>query len=374
MKKIAVFTGTRAEYGLMRTLIKLIDKDKYFKLFLLISSTHLDKKFGSTINEIENDGIKEKHIIPVRVNTVKKSDMAKHVSEIIKLVSEKLEELKPDYLIVLGDRFETLGATLSAHLLGIKIIHIHGGETSLGALDDKLRHSISQLSTIHFTSAEIHQKKVIQMIGVNKNIFNIGPMVIDGLLNMNLVSKEEFEKKTNYSFAKRNFLITYHPETLSKDLGISSFENLLDVLNNYECNLLFTSPNSDVGSNLILERILNYIKIKNNRCFYIPSLGQELYLNALRLFDCVIGNSSSGITEAPIMKRKVLNVGIRQKGRHRFGSVIEVSGDYDSINKTMSKIFQNKNFCEFDLENFKKINITKSPSKQIIKILKSINP
>ena len=181
--KIAVFTGTRAEYGLMRKLIRNFETDKKFNLFLLVSSTHLEAEFGLSINEIKNDGINSQILIPIEINTNKKKYMAIQTASTIKLLSETLDEINPDYLVVLGDRFETFGAVITADIMGIKIIHLHGGETSLGAIDNKIRHAISQLSTIHFTSAEIHKKKVFDIVGDAKNIHNVGPLVIDGILN-----------------------------------------------------------------------------------------------------------------------------------------------------------------------------------------------
>ena len=247
MKKIAVFTGTRAEYGLMRTLIKKLDKNINFELFLLISSAHLDQKFGSTINEIKNDGFSLNYLLPISIKTTKRIEMAIQTAEIIKLVSEKLNYIKPDFIMILGDRYESFGAATAAHLIGIEIIHLHGGETTLGAVDEKLRNGITQLSNYHFTSADIHKKKVINIISSAKNVYNVGPLVIDGLLNLQSISKKEFEYKTGFNFANRNVLITFHPETLALDYGINGLRNLLKELNKYECNILFTAPNADSG-------------------------------------------------------------------------------------------------------------------------------
>lgn len=371
MKKITLFTGSRAEYGLMKTLIKKLNDDNYFEFNLLISASHLNRKFGNTIDEIKSDGISADLVLPIDIFTNKRSDMSSQTSEIIKQVSFSLERLNSDYLIILGDRFESFGAAAAAHLLGVENIHLHGGETSLGALDDKLRHAISQLSSIHFTSAEIHKNKVKQLLGSSKNVFNVGPMVIDGFLNLKLLSKKDFEKKTGFIFSKNNFLITFHSETLSTDFGISGLKNLLECLQNHDCNILFTAPNADVGSDLILNIIDNHINLKRNKSIFIPSLGQELYLNALLLFDCVMGNSSSGIVEAPLLGSKVLNIGERQKGRYRFGKVIDVENDYISISNAVDDILNKNKIKSFDFQEFKKSIKKKSPSKKIIEILKS---
>ena len=370
MKKIAVFTGTRAEYGLMKTLIKDLDKSSLFHLFLLASSTHLKKKYGNTIDEIKNDNIPLNYLLKIKIKTEKKIDMAYQTADTIKVVSKALEEIKPDYLIVLGDRFESFGAAAAAHILGIEIIHLHGGEKTLGAIDNKLRHSITQLSSYHFTSADVHERKVLEMIGSKENIFNIGPIIIDGLLNLKMLTKKEFETKTGFNFLEKNLLITYHPETNADDLGISGFKNLLDILSKYNCRILFTSPNADTGSDIILKLIHNFVK-KNKKHLFIPSLGQELYLNALILFDCIIGNSSSGLTEATLLKKRVVNIGNRQKGRYQFGEVFNVESDYKSISDTINKIFDFPKEKKFNLKEFKNKYIEKSPSKRIINFLEN---
>lgn len=376
MKKIVVFTGTRAEYGLMKTLIKKLHEDKYFKFNLLISASHLDSKFGNTIEEIKNDGIPTDFVLPIDINSNKRSDMSFQTSEVIKQVSLSLGKLNPEYLIILGDRFESFGAAAAGHLLGVKNIHLHGGETSLGALDDKLRHAISQLSTIHFTSAEIHKKKVEEMVGSSSKVFNIGPLVMDGFLNLKLLSKKDFQRRTGFVFSNKNFVVTFHPETLSADFGISGLENLLKCLKDNNCNVLFTAPNADVGSDLVLKNIKDFINLNNNnnnKYLFIPSLGQELYLNALLLFDCVVGNSSSGIVEAPLVDSNVLNIGDRQKGRYRFGSVIDVDNSYSSISNAINDILGQTKKVEFNYKSLIKSIKKDSPSNKIIQILKNNN-
>lgn len=368
--KIAVFTGTRAEYGLMKTLIKNLHNDINFELYLLISGTHFNKKFGETINEIINDFIKNDHIIPIHIDN-KINNMGLKTAEIIKLMTSVLEDLDPEYLMILGDRFESFGAATAAHILGVKNIHIHGGETSLGAIDEKLRHAISQLSSYHFTSAEIHKNKVKNMIGSSAKVFNIGPMAIDGLLNLKKISKNAFEKKVEFIFAERNFLITFHSETLSLDYGIMGLSNLLKVLEKYNCKVLFTAPNEDKGHEEILKLIKTYVDRNPRKFSYIPSLGQEMYLNALFLFDCVIGNSSSGIIEAPLIKTKVINIGDRQKGRYKFGQVIDTPSDFESISYVIRELFDNKNEPKLNYVDFKKKYHKNSPSNQIMNILKN---
>ena len=373
MKRIALFTGTRSEYGLMRTLIVNLIEDSKFDFNLLVSASHLNDKFGLTIKEIEADGIKTKFKLPISFNNPPDLDMAYQTSQTIKVISKTLLGINPEYLIVLGDRYETFAAATAAYLLGIKIIHLHGGETTLGSIDDKLRNAITQLSSIHFTSAEVHRQKVQNMILSKNNTYNVGPLTIDGLLNLKTISKKQFEERTGFNFSKRNFLITYHPETIEEDFGFTGLDNLLNVLSNFTCNVLFTSPNSDKGSDIILERILKAVNENKNNYFYIPSLGHQLYLNSLLLFDCIIGNSSSGIIEAPLLKRNVLNIGNRQKGRYKFGQVVDVQHDYKSIFNAINNIDKLPKRKQYDIKEFKKNYIAKSPSNKIINFLKNIH-
>ncbi len=370
MKRISVFTGTRAEYGLMKTLIKKLEKDIDIEFNLLISGSHLKSKYGNTINEIKSDGIKNISLFPIANESKYSNQTSFQTAETIKLISQALETLNPNYLIVLGDRYESFAAATAAHLSNIKVVHIHGGEVSLGSLDNKLRNAISQLSTIHFTSADIHKRNVQNIIGSSENVYNVGPLVVDGLLDFKKCSKNEFEKDTKFSFSKINFLVTFHPETLSSDFGIIGFKNLLNILDNYDCNILFTAPNADEGSDLIIEIINIYIQKNRQKYFYIPSLGQKLFLNALVLFDCIIGNSSSGLIEAPLLKKQVLNIGNRQKGRYRFGPVIDVTNDFNEISKAVVSILNIDKIYKYESFNYLEEYKAKSPSTTIIKILK----
>ena len=372
MIKIAVFTATRAEYGLMKTLIKKLIKSSYFDLQLIVSSTHLDSNFGNTIKEIENDGIVPNYLLPIEIDPFRENDMNFQTAETIKGVTIALEKLKSKYFVVLGDRYESFAATIAANLMRIEIIHLHGGETTLGALDNKLRHSISQLSNLHFTSAEIHKKKVQTITNNTKNIHNIGPMVIDGILNLSRISVKEFEKRTGFVFGENNFLVTFHSETLSKDFGLGCFKNLLYALDQFNCNILFTSPNVDKGHMDIKELIYSYVNKKASQRFFVPSLGHELYLNSLILFDSVIGNSSSGLIEAPIIGTKVLNIGDRQKGRFKFGEVIDVINDKFEIIKSIKKIIESKSNI-INKEKLLSKNVSKliSPSDLILEILQN---
>ena len=369
MINVGVFTGTRAEYGLMKHLIQGINNDKKLKLQLIVSGTHLSKLHGETINEILQDGIKPQALIPLSLDKIPSNTMARLTGEVIIGLEKYIKDLKPNLVFLLGDRYETFAAAATLHLMNVPIAHIHGGETTLGAVDDKLRHAITQLSTWHFTAAKEYKEKVIEM-GVPQNmVFQIGPMIIDGIKKNKTLSKSNFEILTGYKFGKKNILVTYHPETLSEDYGLSGFIALLNAIKEIECNVLFTSPNADEGGENLLIKLKEFILEDPKKYFHISSLGQMKYINALKLFDAVVGNSSSGIIEAPFIDIPVLNIGNRQAGRLRFGSVRDVTTDKEEIRKGLYKILSNNNYI---LRNINKIDSLDSPSYKILDWLKKV--
>lgn len=360
--KVAVFTGTRAEYGLLRHLVKSLIIDSSFELHLLVSGTHLSGQYGSTVSEIHQDGIQPSALIPLDFEN--EHSMAALCSQAMAGVSNALAKLGSQLLILLGDRYETFAAAAAAHLHGIRVIHLHGGETTLGAVDDKLRHAISQLSSIHFTAAEPYRQRVISMGHSPQRVMNIGPMALDGLYSMKTMTREEFELSTGFKFANRNILVTYHPETLLDDNGISGFQFLLEALRQVDCNVLFTHPNADLGSSKLLLLLKNYVASNPSNSFDIPSLGQNRYLNALFLFDALAGNTSSGIIEAPLVGCPVLNIGDRQKGRLRSGTVVDVPISFDQVLSGLHKILTFSR-SELLVDTFVR-NPSSRPSMQII--------
>ena len=335
---------------------------------LFLSGSHLSKLYGETINEFIRDNIEPKALIPISIDNDPPPTMSYLTGEIIIGFEKVLRDFEPEVIILLGDRYETFAAASSSHIMQIPIVHIHGGETTLGAVDDKLRNAISQLSSWHFTSAPDHKKKLISMGIEEQNIFQKGPMIIDGILNCKNISKKEFEKNINFKFKNNNLLVTYHPETLSLDNGINGLKSLLKAIKEIDCNVLFTSPNADQGSEIILKMIMEFVSLEPNKYFFHHSLGQNNYINALKLFNGVAGNSSSGIIEAPLIRIPVLNIGNRQAGRIRFGKVFDVSSDFDEVKKGLNLLFNNWELLKTD-EN-KLLNF-KSPSLEIIKWINS---
>ncbi len=368
MLKIGVFSGTRAEYGLLKHLIQGIDADKNLKLQLYISGSHLSEIHGKTINEVLSDGIKPTALIPISLDETPPKSMSYLTSEVIVGFEKAINKFGPSLIILLGDRYETFAAAVTAHLLQIPIAHIHGGETTLGAIDDKLRHAITQLSSWHFTACDAYKNKIISMGIPEKKIFNVGPMIIDGILKNKMITRLEFEKETGYKFAKKNLLVTYHPETLCNENGLEGFKSLIRSISEVNCNVLFTSPNADKGGDIILNYLIEFVSSNTKKYFHIKSLGQKNYINALRLFDGVAGNSSSGIIEAPIVNVPVLNIGNRQSGRIRFGKVLDVSSDYKEVSNGLKIILKSK---ELSIEEKKSFNDLQSPSLKILNWIKA---
>ena len=330
-KKIAIFTGTRAEYGLLRKLAKEINGEPTLELQLIVSGSHLSTSYGYTISEIEADDLFPAALVPLSLDEIPQPSMAHLASEALVGVAQSLQNLKPHLLVLLGDRYEAFAAASAAHLQGIPICHLHGGESTLGAVDDRLRHAITQLSTWHFTAAYAYQQRVISMGLPPNNVFNVGPMVLDELYDLPPSNRSDFEKLTGYRFSTNNILVTYHPETLLEDRGLTGFQNLLQALHMTSSNILFTYPNSDEGSKSIIRLIEDFVIKSNGRSWAFPSLGHENFLKALQLFDIMVGNSSSGVIEAPYLGIPVVNIGDRQMGRIRNGYILDVSSNFDAI-------------------------------------------
>lgn len=337
---IAVFTGSRAEYGLLRHLIAAIKAEPTLSLQLIASGSHLSDRHGRTVVEIEADGIEPVALVPLSLDTSPPPSMATLSGEALAGVGRALQQLQPRLLIVLGDRYETFAAAAAAHLQGIPIAHLHGGESTEGAVDDRLRHAITQLSTWHFTAAEPYRQRVIAMGQPSERVWNVGPMVLDGLLAATPTSRSSFEQATGFRFGPLNLLVTYHPETLLADLGVAGFEALLSALQQTPCHVLFTHPNADQGSDQLLQRLENFVRRYPQRSWVLPSLGQRLYVAALQLFEAMAGNSSSGVIEAPLLGLPVLNIGSRQAGRLRHGQVLDVPGTTDAIAKGLDQVLR----------------------------------
>lgn len=332
MRDITIVTGTRAEYGLLRPLIRKIDESDNFNLTLVVTGMHLSPEFGLTYKEIEDDGI----AIAYKIDTLLSSDSSEAITKSIGLglisFADLFQKLSTDLLIVLGDRTELLSVCIASMIKGIPIAHISGGETTEGAYDEAIRHSITKMSYIHFTATNDYTNRVIQLGESPSRVFNVGAIGIDSIRSLKLLNKKEFENSIDFKLNKRNFLVTFHPVTLEKNSARNQFKVLLSAFSNLEdTNIIFTKPNSDKGGRIIVKMIDEFVKNNPLTSVAFDSLGQLRYLSSLQFVNAVIGNSSSGIVEAPYFKVPTINIGDRQKGRNMPESVINCAPILDEI-------------------------------------------
>lgn len=332
MKKICVFTGTRADYGHLFWLLKEIDADSELQLQLLVSGSHLSPEFGLTVKEIEADGF----LIDERVEMLLSADSPTATCKAMGLgligYSEALFRLQPDLLIILGDRFEAMAAAQAALVARIPIAHIYGGETSEGAIDEAIRHSITKMATYHFTAAEAYRKRVIQLGEHPERCFNYGAPGLDHLSRTRLLNREELEQAMGFKLGKQNFLVTYHPATLANEDSEAAFAEILAALRSFpEAHFVLTMPNADPNGRSIIEPGKEFTAEMPDRACFFSNLGQIRYLSMMKHADAVIGNSSSGLDEAPAQFIPTINVGERQKGRLRSDSVIDVEPRCEKI-------------------------------------------
>ena len=343
-RKICVVTGTRAEYGLLRWLMDGINKSTKLDLQIVATGMHLSPEFGLTYQEIENDGFKIDKKIEMLLSADTPSSISKSTGLGLIGFSDAFCELNPDIVIVLGDRYEVLSASLAAMFENIPIAHIHGGETTAGAFDEAIRHSITKMSWWHFVAADEYEKRVIQLGENPGRVFNVGGLGVDAIKKTNLLSKDELMIKTGIKFDKKNLLITYHPVTLENKTSQQDFKSLLDVLSKIkDINLIFTMPNADSDGRIIKKMINGFVFNQSERSISFTSMGSLNYLSTLQYVDGVVGNSSSGLAEAPTFKIGTINIGDRQKGRLKANSVIDCEPTKKAIKKALDKLYS-KNF------------------------------
>ncbi len=369
--KVCVITGNRSDFGLLKNLIFRINKSKKFTLKVIASGTHFSKKYGYTYNEIKNSKIKINGKIISKFNSDDSDGISQVISNCVRHTSRLLKKLKPNLVIVLGDRYEILASTISASICRIPVAHIHGGEVTSGAIDELFRHSITKMSHIHFVANSIYKKRVIQLGENPKNVHVVGGLGVDSINETKLISKKEIEKKLNIKLNKKNFIVNFHPETTNKSSAKVHIKELLTPLNKLEnTNLIFTIPGADLENKVIINSIKKFCKNKKNAYFF-KSLGQINYFSLLKQIDGMIGNSSSGILEMPFFKKGTINIGDRQSGRLFANSVISVKNKKAAISSAIKKLLS-KNFKK----KIKKNNFMYGPpgaSEKIIKILKKTN-
>ena len=368
-RKICVVTGTRAEYGLLYWLMKEIEADKELQLQLIVTGMHLSPEFGLTYKEIEKE-----FKIDKKIEMLLSSDTSIGISKSMGLAqisfAEAYEELKSNIVVVLGDRYEIFSAASAAMIARIPIAHLHGGETTEGAFDESIRHSITKMSHLHFTATQEYKNRVIQLGEHPSKVFNVGGMGIENIKRLKLLNKEEFEKSIEFKLNKKNILVTFHPVTLENSTAKEQFQELLDAIDELEdTNIIFTKANSDTNGRIINQMIDEYVAKNYHKSIGFISLGQQRYLSALQYVDAVVGNSSSGLLEAPSFKIGTINIGDRQKGRIKAKSAINSEVNKTSILKSFSKLYS-KAFQDL-IEESKNPYGDGIASRKIIEIIKN---
>ena len=336
MKKIiSILTATRAEYGLLKPIITKLNNVEEFDVRIVATGAHLSPEFGFTYQEIEKNGFTIDEKIEILLSSDTPSSISKSMGLALISFSDYFEKLNPDLLIVLGDRYETLAVVTTAMNQRIPIAHLYGGETTEGAIDESIRHAITKLSYLHFTSTDEYRKRVIQLGENPERVYNVGAIGIENILNENLLSRDELEKELEISLLKSYAVVTFHPVTLENNSSEEQIESLLEVCKEYKSlNFIFTKANADAEGRIINQFIDRYAGANEN-IFAFASLGMRRYLSALKYCVVVIGNSSSGLLEAPSFGIPTVNIGDRQKGRMQASSVINCDPIQRSIRQAL---------------------------------------
>jgi len=370
-RRICIVTGSRADYGLLYWLIKEVKTDQNLELQLIITGMHLSTEFGLTYKEIEKD-----FKIDKKIDIFLSSDTSVGISRSMGIAqtsfAEAYNELKPDIIVVLGDRYEIFSAAGAAMIAKIPIAHIHGGEATEGLIDEAIRHCITKMSHLHFTATEEYSKRVIQLGEDPSKVFKVGGMGIENIKRLKLLSRKEFEKSINFKLNIKNILVTFHPLTLENMTSKKQFLEILETVDELEdTNIIFTKTNSDADGRIINLMIDEYTNKNLDKSIAITSMGQVNFLSALQHIDCIIGNSSSGLLETPSFKIGTINIGDRQKGRIKAKSIIDCLPTKKSIKKAIKKNYSN----EFQklLKNVNNPYDDGCSSQKIVKVLKTIS-
>lgn len=338
-KRIGIFTSTRADYGLLFHLMKNLNADHSVDLHLMVTGTHLSKNHDLSVNLIDRTIFKNIHEFPV---DVEKSE-AEIFAETLTRGAVLLDSVLLDVCVILGDRFEALAFAVACFMKNVPIAHLHGGELTFGAKDDAYRHSITKLAKLHLTAHEEYTRRVIQLGEQPESVFTTGPFGLDYLNHIQKKSKVDLENELGFQFKTHNLLITLHPETHSPKEVLTAIDSLLSGLDAVpNCGFIFTMPNIDQGGLLIRERIKTYCEKNIIRAKAFENLGSTNYLSLLSYVDAVVGNSSSGIYEAPYLKVPTINIGHRQEGRIKASSVIDVDFNPTEITRSILHVFSNK--------------------------------
>jgi len=351
-RKICVVTGSRADYGLLRFVMQGIKEDADLVLQVVATGMHMSPTFGLTYREIEADGFN----IDAKVETLSSSDtpvgIAESMGKGLSGCAAVFRRLQPDVILVLGDRFEIFAATAAALVAKIPVAHLHGGETTIGAFDEAFRHSITKMSHFHFVAAEEYRQRVIQLGENPDNVFLVGGLGVDGVKSISLLSKDEIESSLGVKFQSKSLLVTFHPVTLEDETSEVQMKELLSALSDLsDTTLIFTMPNADTGGLVLIKMIQEFVS-QNANSFAFTSLGQLRYLSCMAQVDAVIGNSSSGLIEAPTFKKGSINIGDRQLGRLQASSIINCQPEKKLIGEAIRRMYSS----EFQRSLVKTIN------------------
>ena len=347
MKKVCIVTGTRAEYGLLKPVINKIYKNSELELQLVVTGMHLSPEFGLTYRQIEQDN----YPITAKIEMLLSSDtpvgITKSMGVALLGFADYFETYKPDIVVILGDRYEMLAAASATMIARIPIAHIHGGETTEGAVDEAIRHSITKMSYLHFTSTEEYKSRVIQLGEQAERVYNVGALGVENIKSIKLLDKKTLEESLDFKFTDNTIMVTYHPVTLETLTAQKQFRNILDVIDNHqELSVIFTKANSDTDGRIINQMIDEFAAGNSDRCKVFISLGQVRYLSALQFCVAMVGNSSSGIIEVPSFDIPTVNIGDRQRGRVRAESVIDCGNSVqeieDALRAALSHEFKDK--------------------------------
>ena len=371
-KRIFIFTTTRADYGLVKWIINRLQTLSQFKTYVLVGGTHLSEAYGYTIKEVLNDDVKNLIRIPFLSSSTAAAALTSSIGNGLIQISQVFSIYKPDFLMVLGDRYELFILAIAALMYKVPIIHLHGGEITQGVVDEQVRHAITKMGHIHMPSTEFYAENISKMGEEDWRVNIIGAPGLENIKKLKLYSKKKIFELSEVDIDKPAVLCTYHPVTLEDEEKITwQVGNLLEVLSKFDLQIIFTRPNAEVGSDKIVEMIRNFTN-NNNKAYFFDSLGSRLYLSFLKYAKAVVGNSSSGIIETPSFHIPTVNIGNRQKGRFKPESVIQTDYSVSEIKKGLKKALYDKEFLE-------KIKYIKNPygdgnaSEYVVEALEEIN-
>ena len=362
-------TGTRAEYGLLKNIMKAIDQDSELNLQMIVTGMHLSTQYGMTINEIKKDGFRISAVCPILLDYTGRDRNAREISIAINEFAKVFSALEPDFLLILGDRYEVFAAATTAMTMNIPIAHIAGGEITEGAMDEQIRHSITKMSHLHFPGADIYAQNIRSMGEESWRIFNVGDSGIENIKLTQLMTQEELKNSLGVEIDGETLLVTYHPVTLELDKVDEQINHVITALEQINRKMIITYPNSDMGGERIILALSEFQK-RNNKVHLFKSLGSLRYLSVMKYCGVIVGNSSSALIEAPYLKKPVVNIGNRQKGRLMASNIIQTDNTVKSIVQGIERAMS--------LEFKKEVSNTKSlygegdTSNQIIKILKEV--